>query len=227
VTVKALCGKKRILFFVLILFFLICLGFLYRTQLWKILVCLHGNLTDRERIEAFILSFGMGGPVVFVVIQVLQVVLAPVPGEVTGFIGGYLFGAGKGFFYSSLGLSLGSYINFFIGRIIGKHYVRKIISPAKLDKLDSLVNKQGILVIFLLFVIPGFPKDYLCLFLGISPVPFKIFWILSTFGRMPGTYLLSIQGASLFDRNYFLFAVISVCCILALVAGYRYRFSDK
>ena len=226
-TVKDLCGKKRVLIFILVLFFLICLGFFYRVHLWNILVCLHGNLTDRERIESFILSFGMGGPVVFVIIQVLQVIFAPVPGEVTGFIGGYLFGAGKGFLYSSLGLSLGSYINFFIGRIIGKRYIRKIISPAKLDKFDSLVNKQGILVIFLLFVIPGFPKDYLCLFLGISPVPFKLFWVLSTFGRMPGTYLLSIQGASLFDRHYFLFALISVCCILALVAGYMYKFSDK
>ena len=101
-------------------------------------------------------------------IQILQVIFAPVPGEATGFIGGYLFGTIKGFLYSSIALTIGSWINFAIGRFFGERYVRKLIPPAKFEKFDRILKHQGVIIIFFLFVFPGFPKDYLCLFLGLS-----------------------------------------------------------
>ena len=67
---------------------------------------------------------------VFMGIQILQVIFAPVPGEATGFIGGYLFGVLEGFLYSSLALAIGSWINFSIGRFLGVRYVRKMIPAA-------------------------------------------------------------------------------------------------
>ena len=109
-------------------------------------------LTDKEKISAYISSFGWGAPLIFMLIQILQVVFAPVPGEATGFIGGYIFGMLKGFFYSSIALIIGSMINFAIGRFLGKHYVRKIIPSNYLQKLDKAVKREGALVIFILFI---------------------------------------------------------------------------
>jgi len=156
-------------------------------------------------------------------IQILQVIFAPVPGEATGFIGGYLFGVLEGFLYSSLALAIGSWINFVIGRFLGVHYVRKMIPADKFERFDALLKRQGVIVLFLLFIFPGFPKDYLCLFLGLSTLPLKVFILLATVGRMPGTFLLSLQGAYLFEENYVVLGIVAVVCAILAFIIYRYR----
>jgi uncharacterized membrane protein YdjX (TVP38/TMEM64 family) len=180
-------------------------------------------LTDREKAQTFISTFGIGAPIAFMVIQVLQVIFAPIPGEATGFIGGYLFGTAKGFLYSSIALTIGSWINFSIGRFLGKRYVRKLIPERTLARMDFLLRHQGVMIVFIFFVIPGFPKDYLSLFLGITALPFKAFILLAAIGRMPGTLMLSIQGASIFDRNYSMFGILFAACLVIVYIAYRYR----
>ena len=202
---------------------LVVLGYLYRRPLWENATYYYDVFTDREQIKAFVTSFGTGAPVVFIIIQILQVLLAPFPGEATGFIGGFLFGATKGFIYSSIGLTVGSLINFTIGRFLGKRFVRKLIPPARLERMDNLVKHQGVIVLFGLFVFPGFPKDYLCLFLGISAIPLKIFIILTAIGRMPGTLMLSLQGSYIFEQRYGWFALIVSVCLVLIFLAYRYR----
>jgi len=179
--------------------------------------------SDREKIRDFIVSFGVAAPLVFMGIQVLQVIFAPIPGEATGFIGGYLFGTLNGFFFSSIALTVGSVINFAIGRFLGERFVRKMIPAEKFNKMDSLLKRQGVIVVFFLFVFPGFPKDYLCLFLGLSTLAPKVFILLAAVGRLPGTFMLSLQGAFLYEQNYFVLGIVAgLCTILALIA-YRYR----
>jgi len=182
-----------------------------------------GLITDREWIRATVQSYGWAAPLVFIGIQIAQVIAAPVPGEATGFIGGYLYGTLEGFLYSSIGLSLGSLINFGIGRFLGERFVRRLVPEAKFKRIDRLVNRQGLIVVFLMFVIPGFPKDYLSLALGLTTLPLKIFAILACIGRMPGTLLLSLQGASLYDRNYVLLAIVAGACLVLVLLAYRYR----
>ncbi|MDJ0829641.1 MAG: VTT domain-containing protein [Desulfobacterales bacterium] len=196
---------------------------LYRDAIAHLIGDLYAFITNREKVSQFIASFGFHAPLVFIGLQILQVILAPFPGEATGFIGGFLFGASQGFLYSSIGLTVGSWLNFLIGRLLGQHYIRKVIPAARLQKMDQLMKRQGVLVVFLLFVFPGFPKDYLCLFLGITAIPIKVFLLLSAFGRMPGTFMLSLQGASLFEKNYTLFVAITIICAMVVFVGYRYR----
>ncbi len=202
---------------------IIFLGFWYRTPIRETVKPYYKVLKDREQIKNYIANFGRLAPLVFVFIQILQVIFAPFPGEATGFVGGYLFGTLQGFIYSSLGLTIGSVINFLIGRILGKRYIRKFIPFNYLEKFDSFVKHQGILVLFILFVFPGFPKDYLCFFLGLSTLPLAVFIILATVGRMPGTFILSLQGASLFKENYAVFAFLLGFCLMISFIGYRYR----
>lgn len=194
-----------------------------RSALESVLGAGYHLFTDREAVKNFISSFGMAAPVAFMAVQTLQVVLAPIPGEVTGFVGGYLFGAAGGFLLSSVALTIGSVLNFYIGRFLGRRYVRNWIPADVLSRFDKALKHQGVIVSFILFVVPGFPKDYLCLFLGLSTMPFKVFILLAAAGRMPGTLLLSLQGALVFKQNYGLFALIFGLCLLAVFLGYRYR----
>ena len=202
---------------------LVLLGYVYRQYLWEKITYFYHLLSDREQIKIFVASFGHGAPAVFIIIQILQVIFAPFPGEATGFIGGFLFGTAKGFLYSSIGLTLGSWINFLIGRFVGKRFVRKMIPEPQLDRLDKIIKHQGVIVLFILFIIPGFPKDYLCLFLGLSTIPVKIFLILTGIGRMPGTLMLSLQGSYFFEQKYALFAAIMVLCLIVVFLAYKYR----
>lgn len=178
---------------------------------------------DRDQVESFIASFGSIAPLVFMALQILQVILAPVPGEATGFIGGYLFGTVMGFVYSSLALAVGSALNFAIGRYLGQRFVRRWIPTKMMERFDHLVERQGVIVLFILFVFPGFPKDYLCLFLGITAIPFSVFLIIASIGRMPGTLMLSLQGDVLFDGNYPAFSVVFAVTVLVAVLTVRYR----
>jgi uncharacterized membrane protein YdjX (TVP38/TMEM64 family) len=180
-------------------------------------------VNDREWMRAAVESCGWAAPLMFIGIQTAQVIAAPVPGEATGFIGGYVFGMLPGFIYSSIGLSLGSLINFGIGRMLGGRFVRRLLPRERYRRIDRIVNRQGVIVLFIMFLIPGFPKDYLSLALGLSTLPVKIFALMASVGRMPGTLMLSLQGAALYDRSYGLLAVVAGACLALILLTYRYR----
>lgn len=202
---------------------LVFLIIIFHDPFWQATVRLGESLSNREEIQAFISRFGVLAPFVFMIVQFLQVILAPIPGEATGFIGGYLFGTLKGFVLSSIALTLGSWANFLIGRFLGRRYVRKLIPKDKLKRFDTFIKRQGVLVLLVLFIFPGFPKDYLCLFLGMTALPLKVFFLISAFGRMPGTFMLSLQGASLYEGNYLTFAVLAGICLIVALIVYRFR----
>ena len=215
--------KRRVLVLAMIVLLLGVFLVIFRAPLLQTLGAAYHLMIDREKIQAFIQASGPWAPLVFMGIQIVQVVLAPIPGEATGFIGGYIFCALKGFAYSSVSLAIGSLINFIIGRFLGRRFIRRVIPDAQRQRMDRMVTHNGALVILLLFIFPGFPKDYLCLFLGVTAMPFKLFILMATFGRMPGTLMLSLQGAMLFERMYGVFAIILGVCGLGLLLAYRYR----
>src|SRR4030042_3383852 len=92
----------------------------YGSQLWIQVVKLLDILPDHHQLKGFILSFGIYSPLAFVLLQVVQGVVAPIPGGATEFLGGYLFGVKAGFVYSMIGLTLGSWFAFTIARMFAK-----------------------------------------------------------------------------------------------------------
>lgn len=68
---------------------------------------------------------------------------APIPGEVTGLLGGYLYGTFGGIVLSTIGLTLGSVFAFILGRVFGKPFVEKVVDPLVLNKFDYLLHHKG------------------------------------------------------------------------------------
>ena len=217
--------KRLILFIVGGVFLASCLValLLLNGSIWAKFVGCYDLVCDRESIHQLVKSSGWAAPLIFVAIQIGQVLFAPLPGDVTGFLGGYIFGAWNGFFLSTIGLTLGSMLNFFIGRYLGERVVRRLVSCETYDKYNELVQYKGILVIFIFFLAPVFPKDFLCLFLGLTSLPARVFFVISTVGRMPSTIALSLQGASIFNKNYMFFIIVTVLCILFAIFAYIAR----
>lgn len=176
---------------------------------------------QKNRFRDWIDSFGIWGPLVFIGVQVGQVVFSPIPGELTGFLGGYIYGVWIATFYSTIGLTLGSYLAFAIGRWLGRPFVEKLVSRTVLDKFDFLVSSKGAVFAFIFFSIPGFPKDYMCYLLGLSPLSTRVFLFVATVGRIPGTIILGLQGANLYNERYGLFFFLMAgIVVVGILAGY-------
>ena len=190
----------------------------------KTLVSWYNLITDPEEIERLKKGWGpVGGPVVFIGLQILQVILAPFPGEASGFVGGYLFGVVPGLIYSTIGLTIGSVINFMLGRVLGRRYVTKWVAPGTLARFDTMAKRQGTILFFSFFVFPGFPKDYLCIFLGLTSLPLRVLVLIAGIGRIPGTLMLSLQGAQVFQRDYATLAVLVAITLAFLIPAYVWR----
>jgi uncharacterized membrane protein YdjX (TVP38/TMEM64 family) len=174
---------------------------------------------DRDQVIAFINSFGPLSVVIFIGLQILQVLVAPIPGEISGFIGGYLFGVTLGTIYSIIGLSIGSMLAFFLARWLGQPFVEKITSPAIIQKYDYFIEHKGIPVIFVLFFIPGFPKDILSYIIGLSRLKASTFLILCATGRLTGTILLSMSGNFARNNNNGAMAMVITIGVVITILG--------
>jgi len=169
---------------------------------WKEIIKFYRFFFEPKRLKTFVASFGPFASVIFVLIQSAQVVLAPIPGEVTGFVGGLLFGNIKGLILSTIGLTLGSLLAFTITRVFGIKVVERIVKKEYIDKFNDFVTHKGLNITFILFLLPGFPKDSLCYLLGLSRMKITDFLFMNIFGRLPGTLMLTMQGDAVGHKKY-------------------------
>lgn len=174
----------------------------------------------RENLRVYLRSWGPWAPVAFIMIQALQVVLAPIPGELTGAAGGFLFGTWPNIVYSSVGLTIGSMIAFLAARIVGIPLLKLVVRKETLDKFHFLVERRGAIATLALFMIPGFPKDFLSYLLGLSPMRFLTFAVVCALGRIPGTAMLSLGGAAFYKENWTLLSAVAIVCLVAFILGY-------
>lgn len=180
---------------------------------------------DRERLLEFIDRHLAYAAFIFIGLQALQVVAAPVPGEATGFVGGLLFGPFWGVVLSTIGLTLGSWAAFMLARWMGRPLVEVLVRAETLRRYDYVMKHKGLYLAFLMFLIPGFPKDILCYILGLGHMRVRDFLAVSVTARLLGTVLLTLGGTYLRDERWVaLYMVIGVGLAITLLAMiYRRR----
>jgi len=115
----------------------------YNHQLLIQAVKLYEILHHPHRLKEIILSFGPYAPLAYILIQIVQVVVAPIPGGPIEFLGGYLFGIKAGLLYSMIGLTLGSWFAFSLAKIFERWAVERFVSPETLRKFDYLIGHEG------------------------------------------------------------------------------------
>jgi len=178
---------------------------------------------DNQYMKEKLVEWGAAAPVLFILIQALQVVVAPIPGEVTGILGGFVFGQWLGLLYSTIGLTVGSLAAFALGRWLGDAYVRNLVSEETWNKLGFIVEAEGTILCFIIYLIPGLPKDIVCYLFGLSPMPFWVFAVVSTLGRIPGTWVLSAQGSKTATGHYVEVVLLTAAVAALAVPLYYYR----
>ncbi|PKL77213.1 MAG: hypothetical protein CVV27_06315 [Candidatus Melainabacteria bacterium HGW-Melainabacteria-1] len=162
-------------------------------------------------------------PLSFVGFQVLQVLLAPIPGQFMGLLGGWLFGFWGGLSLTMLGLSLGSVLAMLIGRYGGRWLIDRLLSHALLERFDHMVESSGLFTFFMLFLLPALPDDALCLVAGMTPL--RLPWLLGAciLGRLPGMAVLSWVGTEMSQPHWSMQLVLA---LLGLISFGLWLFQD-
>lgn len=156
-----------------------------------------GIFDSVDAFQNFINSTGLLGPLIFIFIQIIQVVIPMLPGFVTCIAGAVVFGPAAGFFYSYMGVCIGSIMAFYIARKYGITIVQKIISEEKYNKYMSWLEKgrKFDILFALAILLPTAPDDVLCFIAGLTKMTWKKFIVIILLGKPFVIALYSIGTA--------------------------------
>ncbi|QDX41047.1 TVP38/TMEM64 family protein [Salarchaeum sp. JOR-1] len=182
-----------------------------------------GVFSTPAELRAFLGSFGRATPVAFVLLQAMQVVAAPVPGQVLSFVSGYLFGPVWGTAYSVLGASIGSYAAFWLSRTYGRPYAERVVAEDAFAWFETVTDDNGLLALFLVFLIPGLPDDVVCFVAGLTDLDLTEMTVVAALGRLPGFFLAALAGSNAAAGDYASAVVIATALGLVGLVCWVYR----
>ena len=158
-----------------------------------------GIFTNREQLELFIRQSSFWGPLLFIVIQIAQVVIAVIPGGLTCLAGVVFFGPWYGFLYSAVGILIGSCINFYLARRYGEKFIRLFVNDETYEKTRKkfLTGKKFDVVFTAAILLPCAPDDVLCMLAGLTDMSWRKFLTILFLGRPVTIVVYSLGGAML------------------------------
>ncbi len=177
-----------------------------------------------DKFRKFLSSYGAGGPLIYIAFSAIQIIVAVIPGEITQIAGGYAFGTALGALYAMVGTIIGTLVVFAAIRVLGFSIVKAVISPSQLERFKFLIsNPKSEIAIFVLFLIPGIPKDVLTYLSGLTPIKMLRFIVISAVARFPGVLASTYIGANLQERDYRAVWIMSGIALVLFIAGFLLR----
>lgn len=153
------------------------------------------HFSSLEEARSWFESFGAWAWIIFFLIQVAQVIILPIPAQITTIAGVLIFGAWKAFLISAIAIILASYLCFGIGRWVGVKIAYQIASKETVDKYRNLLTKKGRLLLPIMFLFPAFPDDLLCFIAGTTKMTWRYFIIITLLTRLVGVACICWLGS--------------------------------
>lgn len=172
------------------------------TLIWM-LAPVFASYSNSERLLTYIESFGVWGALVLLLIQIFQIIVAFIPGELVEFTAGVLYKTTLGTVICLIGIVIGEFLIFKFVEVLSCHHPERVKVPEKLKNAKFLNNEKKLeYVIFLLFFIPGTPKDMLTYFVPLTKISVRKFLVLSCIARIPSVVSSTYAGATFADGNF-------------------------
>ena len=178
--------------------------------------------TVRCWVRDFIKDRGAVGVLILIGIQLLQVILSVIPGEPVEVLFGFIYGPWIGCLICLGGILLGSFLVFVVTRFLGKGFMDRIEKSGKYDKFSFLKDpaKRDFLI-FIMFFIPGTPKDTLTYFAPFTKIGLGKFLLISTIARIPSVITSTFAGESIFTGDFvgsvIIFAITGSIGIIGII----------
>lgn len=203
------------------------IGFLSFAVL-SVIICIYimpplSSITQDGAREAFqkkIEGYGFGGVLIMFGIQVLQIVIAFIPGEPIEVLMGIMYGTFGGLVLSLTGCAVGTSIVFLAVKKFGQPLFEVFFDKKNIERFEFLKNSKKLkLLIFILFFIPGTPKDLLTYFAPLTPIKAADFLLLSVFARIPSIITSTYAGSSIIGGNLVKTVIIFAATAALGIAG--------
>ncbi len=165
-------------------------GLLALPHLWPL-------VAERERIDAWLAANRVGGAFALVALNALQVIIAPLPGALLGWISGYWFGLWWGSLLTWVGVSLGNGLTMALARALGRPLLLALLPPDRLARMDRLLRRYGLAAVMVVFLLPLTPDDLLSWAIGFSPLPLLPAFGVSALARLIHVLIANAIGAYL------------------------------
>lgn len=152
---------------------------------------------DALPFQHLLMRLGIYGPLLFIAIQVIQVIYPVIPGGITCVVGHVVFGPWYGFLFNFIGITIGSVINFHLARSFGKTFVQAFVNEQTYDKYITWLDKKNRFTKLLAtaFILPGFPDDFLCMVAGLTEMSFKRFMVIFMVSKPVTLYVYTVAMA--------------------------------
>lgn len=179
------------------------------------------NIDD---IVAFLEHYETESIFIYIGLQILQIVISIIPGQVFQMAAGYLYSFWPALLFAMIGAVLGTAISFLLAKLLGRDFLHLFFGEEKMNYYISRLNsKQAYIIVFLIYLIPGIPKDMVSYAAGVSEMKFKPFVILSAVGRLPGMIGCLLMGTLLDIKNYLGVGIIAGIAAIAFLLCIIFR----
>lgn len=187
------------------------------------------TISSVESLKSYILSTKEKGIYVYILIQTAQVIILPVPAAIICVVGSLIYGPMLGGLYCSIGILIGSFVSFFIGKTFGYKIVAWIVGKENTDKYSEILRKRGAFFLAIAFLLPMFPDDILCLIAGITNMKFKTFAWVTTITRPIGVICMSFFGSGYVIpfTGWGVYAWIAILVLVVAIIFVTYKYQDK
>ena len=187
---------------VLLLFLFLCWG-LWATGFFQV-------VHSPQGMQDYIRQFAPYSHLVFFLLQLISVIVAPIPSNLTTVAGGLLFGCWVSFLITTAAVILGSIIVFQLSRRLGQTFAQRFISGKAWERYGDMIRRKRDIFLFLAFLFPFFPDDLLCIMAGLTEIPFRRFLFLVLLGRPWGLLVSAAVGSSVMTIPWWGMALLGV-----------------
>lgn len=222
--------NKKELFLKIIIILVVVTFFIYFTMqlfpIFKELLTSEG----RENFKATIDSLGIKGVLLLIGLMCSQILLPILPGEPVEILGGMCFGPFKGLIIILLGIFISTLLIIFLIKVLGKRFIYLFVKKERIEKIENskfFKNEKRIeIIIFLLYFIPGTPKDIITYIAVLLPINIYRFIAISTVARIPSVLSSTIAGSNLVSGNL-LFSIVAYIVTFGVTAIFIYFINKK
>ncbi len=178
------------------------------------------QFSDIDRVKTFFVQYKAESIFIYIGLQMIQIIISLIPGQALQFAAGLVYGFWAGLLISIIGAVAGTIATYYLAQFLGKDALHVLFGKRHIEEyLQKINSKKGYILVFLIYLIPGVPKDLCSYAAGLSNMELKAFLILSTIGRTPGMMGSLLIGKEIGEGNYTTVIIIGIIAAILFIFG--------